>query len=85
MDRKSKKSRKSRKTRGGDRLAATQHMLPHVGTKAWPMATPMASFGGYKKTKKNSCSNKKKGCSKKRGGDRMASTQHWPSSALQPQ
>ena len=83
--RKSKKSRKSRKTRGGDRLAATQHMLPHVGTKAWPMATPMPSFGGAKKTKKNSCSDKKKECCKKRGGDRMASTQHWASSALQPQ
>ena len=83
--RKSRKLRKSRKTRGGDRLAATQHMLPHVGTKAWPMATPMPSFGGAKKTKKNSCSGNKKVNSKKRGGDRMAATQHWASSALQPQ
>ena len=82
---KSRKLRKSKKTRGGDRLAATQHMLPHVGTKAWPMATPMPSFGGYKKTKKNSCDKKKRDCGKKRGGDRMASTQHWASSALQPQ
>ena len=79
-------SRRDKRTtkRGGDRLAATQHMIPHVGTIPWEQGTPAPVYGGkYKKTKK---SNKQRKLSnKKRGGDRMSATQHWASSALQPQ
>ena len=87
-----KKGKKSTSTstkrttkRGGDRLAATQHMIPHVGTIPWEQGTPAPVYGGkyIKKSKKSK--KQRKVSNKKRGGDRMSATQHWASSALQPQ
>ena len=55
MERRSNKKSTSRSTkrttkRGGDRLAATQHMIPHVGTIPWEQGTPAPVYGGkYKK------------------------------------